>query len=198
MEYISACVVLMPSGHCCIVKRPLCSEVLPGVSTVLVLGFRFSLVFCVYPSPSVIEGSGYDGPMPEDVGWCTRGHSPPQSRGLAAWDSICGALIKCTSEDMSDVVPCWYHMGGELSAAVVALSPFTLRGSSIDALAGNVVSVKVHRLMKADCMAVFGGCGCVVFSFDPRASDLEYKITDLRGVNLFDPLPFTVSVLPGI
>ena len=152
----------------------------------------------MYPSLSTCEGSRVGETMPEEVGWCTRGHSLRQSRGPAAWNFTYGAPIKCTSEDMSDVVPCWYHMGGELSAAVVALSPFTLRGSSIDALAGNVVSVKVHRLMKADCMAVFGGCGCVVFSFDPRASDLEYKITDLRGVNLFDPLPFTVSVLPGI
>ena len=155
------------------------------------ISFRFQ-VFPCFPCvsfPSAIEGSGYGGPTPEDVGWCTRGHSLPQSRGLAAWDCICGALIKFTSEDMSDVVPCWYHMGGERSVAVVALSPFTLRGSSIDALAGTLVSVKVYRSVKADRMAVFGGCGCAVFSLDPRTSDLENEITDLRGVNLFAPLP---------
>jgi len=84
-------------------------------------------------------------------------------------------------------------MGGELSAAVVALSHFI----SIDALAETVVSVKVHRRVKADCMAVFGGGGCAVFSLDPRTLDLEYEITDLRGVNLFAPLPLSISVLPG-
>ena len=172
VEYISDCVVLMPFGHCCIVKRPLCSEVLPGVSKlILVLGFRFSLVFRVYPSPSANEGSGDGGPTPEEVGWCTRGHSPRQYRGLAAWNCTCGAPIKCTSEDMSDVVPCWYHMGGELSVTVVTLSPFTLQSSSTDALAGTVVSVKVHHRVKADRMAVFGGGRCAVFSLDPQTSD---------------------------
>jgi len=35
-----------------------------------------------------------------------------------------------------------------------------------------------------------------VFSLNPRTSDLEYEIMDLCGVNLFAPLPFTVSILP--
>jgi len=36
------------------------------------------------------------------------------------------------------------------------------------------------------------GITCAVFSLDPRTSDLEYEIADLRVVNLFDlsPLPF--------
>ena len=196
VEHISECVVLMPFGHYCIVKRPLSSEVLPGVSKlILALGFRFSLVFRVYPSASANEGSGDGGPTPEDVGWCTRGHSPCQSRGLAVWNFTCGAPIKCTSEDMSDVVPCWYH--GWVAAVVDAVSPCTLRGSSINALAESVVSVKVHCPVKADRMTVFGGGGCAVFSLDPRTSGLEYEITDLPGVNLFAPLPLTVSVLPG-
>ena len=172
VEHISECVVLMPFGHYCIVKRPLSSEVLPGVSKlILALGFRFSLVFRVYPSASANEGYGDGGPTPEDVGWCTRGHSTCQSRGLAVWNCACGAPIKCTSEDMSDVVPCWYHMGGELSVTVVTLSPFTLQSSSTDALAGTVVSVKVHHRVKADRMAVFGGGRCAVFSLDPQTSD---------------------------
>jgi hypothetical protein len=40
-------------------------------------------------------------------------------------------------------------------------------------------------------MAYFGGGGWDVFSLDPRTSDLEYEITDLRGVNLF-----ALSLLP--
>ena len=59
-------------------------------------------------------------------------------------------------------------MGGELSAAVVALSHFTLLGRSIDALAETTVSVKVHRRVKVNHLAVFGGAGCAVFSLDPR------------------------------
>jgi len=149
----------------------------------------------VYPSLSTCEGSRVGETMPEEVGWCTRGHSTCQSRGLAVWNFTCGAPIKCTSEDMSDVVPCWYH--GWVAAVVDAVSPCTLRGSSINALAESVVSVKVHRPVKADRMTVFGGGGCAVFSLDPRTSGLEYEITDLPGVNLFAPLPLTVSVLPG-
>ena len=38
---------------------------------------------------------------------------------------------------------------------------------------------------------------CALFSLDPRTSDLEYEITDLRGVNLFASLPLTISVLRG-
>ena len=38
---------------------------------------------------------------------------------------------------------------------------------------------------------------CAMFSLGPRTSDLEYEITDLRGVNLFAHLPLSVSVLPG-
>ena len=156
----------MPFGHYCIVKRPLCSEVLPGVSKlILVLCFRVSLVFRVYPSASANEGYGDGGPTPEDVGWCTRGHSTCQSRGLAVWNFTCGAPIKCTSEDMSDVVPCWYH--GWVAAVVDAVSPCTFRGSSINALAESVVSVKVHRRVKAERMAVLGVGGCVVFSLNP-------------------------------
>jgi len=105
--------------------------------------------------------------MPEEVGWCTRGHSLRQSRGPAAWNFTYGAPIKCTSEDMSDVVPCWYHIGGELCAAVVALRHFTLRGSSFDALAVTIVSVTVHCRVKSDRMAVFGGDGCAVCSLKP-------------------------------
>ena len=54
------------------------------------------------------------------------------------------------------------------------------------------MSVKVHRRVKADRMAVFGGGGWYIFSLNPQTSDLEYEITDLRGVNLFalSPLPF--------
>jgi hypothetical protein len=40
-------------------------------------------------------------------------------------------------------------------------------------------------------------CMCAVFSLDPRTSDLEYEITDLCRINLFAPLPLTVSTLPG-
>ena len=53
--------------------------------------------------------------------------------------------------------------------------------------------MKVHRRVEADRMAVFGGGGgWYLFSLKPRTSDLEYEITDLRGVNLFalSPLPF--------
>jgi hypothetical protein len=110
----SDCVLLMPFVRCCIVKRPLLSEVLPVVSKlILVLGFRFFLVFRVYPSPPANEESGDGGPTPVEVGWCTRGHSPRQSRGLAAWNCTYGAPIQCTNEDMSDVIPCWYHGGME-------------------------------------------------------------------------------------
>jgi len=42
-----------------------------------------------------------------------------------------------------------------------------------------------------------GSLVCAVFNFDPRTSDLEYDITDLRGVNLFAPLPLNISVPPG-
>jgi len=75
----------------------------------LVLGFRLSLVSRVYPSSSANEGPGGGKPTPVEVGWCTSGHSPRQSRRLAAWNSTCGAPIQCTSEDMSVVMPCWYH-----------------------------------------------------------------------------------------
>jgi hypothetical protein len=118
--YYSYCVVLMPFGHCCVFKGPLWSEVLPGVcKLILVLGFRFSLVFHVYPSPFTKEGSEDGGPMPVEVGWCPRDHSPRQPRGLAACNCKCGAPIQCTSEDISDLMPRWYYgWGGALSAAV--------------------------------------------------------------------------------
>jgi hypothetical protein len=88
-------------------------------------------------------------------------------------------------------------MGGELSAAVIALSHFTLQGSRIDALAETVLSVNVHCHVRADHMAVFRGGGCAVLSLDPRTSDLEYEIMDLHGVNLFAPLPVSISIPPG-
>jgi hypothetical protein len=37
---------------------------------------------------------------------------------------------------------------------------------------------------------------CAVFSLDPRTLELEYVITDLRGENLFAPLPLAALFLP--
>jgi hypothetical protein len=38
---------------------------------------------------------------------------------------------------------------------------------------------------------------CAVCSLDPRALELEYEIMDLRGENLFAPLPLAAPFLPG-
>ena len=57
--------------------------------------------------------------------------------------------------------------------------------------------VKVHRRVKADCMAVFGGGSCAVFILEPLTQDLSNEIMDLRRVNLFTPLPLRCSALFG-
>jgi hypothetical protein len=90
--------------------------VLPGVpKLILVSGFRFSLVFRVYPSLSACEKSGYDELTPVEGGLYTRGHSPRQSRGLAAVIVKYGTPNRYISEDMSGFVPCWYHRWAESS-----------------------------------------------------------------------------------
>ena len=143
------------------------------------ISFRFQVFpcFCVYPSLSTCDGSRVGETMPEKVGWCARGHSPRESQGSAAWNCTGGAPIKCTSKDMSGVVPCWYHTGRELCAAVVALRHFTLRGSSFGALAVTVVSVKVHRRVKTDRMAVFGVVvvPCVASNHGHQTSDATLR-----------------------
>jgi hypothetical protein len=157
-----------------------------------VLGFRLSLDSCVYPSLSASEG-----PSAYSCGsglWCTRGHSPHQkisSVDLYIW---CYNSVhkegheKCRSLLVS-------RKGGALSTTV-ALNHFKLWCSGIDSAEETVVSVRVRHLVKADCMAVFGGGGCPVFSLEPLAQDpKESEITDMRNVNLFTPLPLSCSTL---
>jgi len=63
-------------------------------------------------------------------------------------------------------------------------------------LRSKYISCISFEFRKADNL-VYRYFTCAVFSLGPRTSDLEYEIMDLCGVNLFAPLPLSISVLPG-
>jgi hypothetical protein len=128
VDHISDFVVVIPSSLVVL------SRFLSGQSVIwdaqAFISFRFSFVVHVHPSLSRCEKSGKDELTSVEVVWCARRHSPRQSRGFAAGICKCGAPNQCTSEDMSDVVPCWYHGWTESSLRLWPLLAIPLTGAA--------------------------------------------------------------------
>jgi hypothetical protein len=96
-----------PFDHCGILGHEADQAQYLSTQTYVILRFQAILCSCVYPSLSAKEGPGEH---LCGIGLCgMSGHSPRQPRRVTVWSCTFGAMIQCTSVDMSKVVPCWYH-----------------------------------------------------------------------------------------